>query len=60
MATNAQLQPPGCTSWSAVALHRSPAAFPVDSGEAAEIALQVVGKGERYRRVRFFLDALTE
>jgi hypothetical protein len=44
---------------SAVALHRSPPAFLVDTNEAA-IAVQIVGNRERYRRVRFFLDALTE
>ncbi len=41
-------------------LHRSPAAFLVDSDEAAAIVEQVVGNQERCLQVLFFLDALRE
>jgi transcriptional regulator with XRE-family HTH domain len=44
----------------AVALHRSPAAFLVDSDEAVAIVEQIVGNQERCLQVLFFLDALTE
>ena len=41
-------------------LNRSPAAFLVDSDEAAAIVEQIVGNQERCLQVLFFLDALTE
>jgi transcriptional regulator with XRE-family HTH domain len=44
----------------AVVLHRSPAAFLVDSDEAAAIVEQIVGNQERCLHMLFFLDALTE
>ena len=44
----------------ATALHRSPAAFLVDSAEAAAIVEQITGNQERCLHVLFFLDALTE
>jgi len=44
----------------AVALHRSPAVFLVDSDEAAAIVEQIAGNQERCLQVLFFLDALTE
>jgi len=44
----------------AAALHRSPAAFLVDTDEAAAIVEQIVGNQERCLQVLFFLDALTE
>ena len=42
----------------ATALHRSPAAFLVDSAEAAAIVEQITGNQERCLQVLFFLDAL--
>jgi transcriptional regulator with XRE-family HTH domain len=44
----------------ATVLHRSPAAFLVDSAEAAVIVEQITGNQERCLQVLFFLDALTE
>jgi transcriptional regulator with XRE-family HTH domain len=43
-----------------VALHRSAAAFLLDSDEAAAIVEQIAGNQERCLQVLFFLDALTE
>jgi hypothetical protein len=44
-----------CASSSAVALHRSPVAFLVDSDKAA-----AVGNQERHMQMLFFLDTLAE
>ena len=41
-------------------LNRSPAAFLVDSDEAAAIVEQIVGDQERCLQVLFFLETLTE
>ncbi len=44
----------------AAALHRSPAAFLVDSDEAAAIIEQIASNGERCLQVLFFLETLAE
>ena len=44
----------------AVALRRSPAAFLVDSDEAAAIVEQIASNQERCLHVLFFLEALAE
>jgi len=41
-------------------LHRSPAAFLVESAAAAAIVEHITGNQERCLHVLFFLDALTE
>lgn len=44
----------------ATALHRSPAAFLVDSDEAAAIVEQIASNQERCLQVLFFLETLAE
>lgn len=44
----------------AVALHRSPAAFLVDTDEAAAIVEQIASNQERCLQVLFFLETLAE
>ena len=44
----------------AAALHRSPAAFLVDSDEAAAIVEQIASNQERCLQVLFFLETLAE
>jgi hypothetical protein len=42
------------------ALHRSPAAFLVDTDEATAIVEQIASNGERCLQVLFFLETLTD